>query len=97
MLQRGVRVAVVGHGTAGPAAALNIVRRLGEEWNVTIFGEQYLRKERGVCQMIVTPLTSWFALTDKAENPRAVGAGIGIQPIGLTALKNLGLLEVTPK
>jgi 2-polyprenyl-6-methoxyphenol hydroxylase-like FAD-dependent oxidoreductase len=32
-------------------------------------------------------------LLDKAAKPRAVGAGIGFQPIGLTALKKLGLLD----
>jgi len=30
---------------------------------------------------------------DKAPEPRAVGAGIGIQPIGMTALRRLGLLD----
>ena len=61
------RVAVIGCGTAGPAAALNIVRRLGPAWTVEVF--------------------------DRAKAPAAVGAGIGIQPIGLTALHKLGLLD----
>ena len=30
---------------------------------------------------------------DRTVAPAAVGAGIGVQPIGLTALKKLGLLE----
>ena len=60
-----LRAAVVGCGTAGPAAALNLARRLN--WSVDVF--------------------------DKAPVPQAVGAGIGVQPIGLTALKKLGLLH----
>ena len=58
-----MRVAVVGCGTAGPAAALNIVRRLG--WTVELF--------------------------EKTREPSAVGAGIGIQPIGMTAASKLGI------
>ncbi len=60
------RVAVVGCGTAGPAAALNIIRRLGPRWRVDLF--------------------------DKTREPSAVGAGIGIQPIGMTAAHKLGIL-----
>ena len=60
-----MRAAVVGCGTAGPAAALHLARRLGAR--VDLF--------------------------DRTAEPAAVGAGIGVQPIGLTALKNLGLLE----
>jgi len=60
------KVAIIGLGTAGPAAALNIVRRL-PGWTVEIF--------------------------DKAAKPSAVGAGIGFQPIGMTALKKLGLWD----
>ena len=33
------------------------------------------------------------AAADKAPEPRAVGAGIGVQPIGMTALHRLGLLD----
>ena len=58
---------MVGCGTAGPAAALNLTRRLG--WRVEVF--------------------------DRAAEPSAVGAGIGVQPVGMTALKKLGLLEET--
>lgn len=60
-----MRVAVVGCGTAGPSAALNIVRRLGRHWTVELF--------------------------DKAPKPSAVGAGIGLQPIGMTAVNKLGI------
>ena len=59
------RAVVVGSGTAGPAAALHLARRLG-------------------CAV---------DMFDRAATPSAVGAGIGVQPIGLTALKKLGLLE----
>lgn len=59
------RVAVVGCGTAGPAAALNIARRLG--WNVHLF--------------------------DRTSHPSAVGAGIGLQPIGMTAAASLGIYD----
>ena len=61
-----MRVAIVGSGTAGPAAALHLTRRL--------------------------PQTT-VSLFDKAKQPRAVGAGIGIQPIGLSALRKLELLS----
>ena len=62
-----MRAAIVGAGTAGPATAINLTRRLG--WQVEVF--------------------------DQAAEPKAVGAGIGVQPIGLTALKKLELLEKT--
>ena len=57
------RVAVIGCGTAGPAAALNIARRLS--WKVDLY--------------------------DRTAEPSAVGAGIGLQPIGMTAASNLGI------
>jgi len=35
-----MRVAIIGYGTAGPAAALNIVRRLGPKWKVDMYGNE---------------------------------------------------------
>ena len=65
-MEQTLRVAIVGAGTAGPAAALHLTRRLPH---------------------------ATVSLFDKAQEPRAVGAGIGIQPIGLSALRKLGLLD----
>ena len=58
-----LRVAIVGCGTAGPAAAL-FLHRLGH--HVTVF--------------------------ERVPGPGPVGAGIVVQPTGMTALARLGLL-----
>jgi 2-polyprenyl-6-methoxyphenol hydroxylase-like FAD-dependent oxidoreductase len=61
---RGLKVAIVGCGTAGPATAL-LLSRAGHA--VTLF--------------------------ERVPNPGPVGAGIVLQPSGMSVLERLGLLE----
>jgi 2-polyprenyl-6-methoxyphenol hydroxylase-like FAD-dependent oxidoreductase len=52
-----------------------------------------------LCHHQTALLLTFFNLKklDKAVAPKAVGAGIGMQPIGLSALKKLGLLDTVLK
>ena len=88
-----LRVAVVGCGTAGPAAALHLARRLVscEKRVVQLEASMgsVLRSDKYVC----LSQDCAVEIFDRTVTPSAVGAGIGVQPIGLTALKKLGLLE----
>ena len=88
-----LRVAVVGCGTAGPAAALHLARRLVSCEKRVVCSEasmgSVLRSDKYVC----LSQDCAVEIFDRTVTPSAVGAGIGVQPIGLTALKKLGLLE----